>query len=390
MNGSDIRVLIVEDSPADFRLDCELLKGRLNPRFVVEGAGTLAAALTKLPAGADAVLLDLDLPDSRGLETLERVVKRAPGVPIIVLTGINDDALGLEALQRHATDYLPKGELDTWLLVRSIQYAIERKRSESVLQKDKEALSALVSEKADELLRVREEAQTAKRLADIGILAATVAHELRNPLAGIKMAAANIRRKAANPALASHLSTIEKKVQESDQIIGNLLSYSKIKPPHYEVVDVFDLLDATAEEALQRSAGRGLTLRRDIATLKGFRLEADPIQLKEVFTNVLNNSLDALEPGRGEIVVSAAVEGERLKVTIRDNGEGIAPEDIGQVFDPFFTTKAKGTGLGLSVCSQIVRLHGGSIGIKSKKGEGTALAIVLPVKAKRRDGASRP
>ena len=110
-------------------------------------------------------------------------------------------------------------------------------------------------------------------------------------------------------------------------------------------------------------------------------IEADPLQMQEVFSNIINNASDAVPEQDGRIEIAVTDEGSRIKITISDNGAGIEKEHLGRVFDPFFTTKAKGTGLGLSVCQQIVNLHGGTISIEGQPQQGTTVMVSLLKKA---------
>jgi PAS domain S-box-containing protein len=233
-------------------------------------------------------------------------------------------------------------------------------------------------EKTEAVLReARAELERARRLSDIGTLAATVAHELRNPLATIGMAAVNIRRKQSDPALRRHLANIDKKVFESNQIINNLLFYSRLRPPHFEPVPVLDLV----EEVLEGTRGNMklfTTLQRDLLRLRGLRIEADPLQIREVLHNVVNNACDAIPPEGGTVAVSGTPGDGGVLITVKDSGCGIDAGTLAKVFDPFFTTKAKGTGLGLSVCRQIMDFHGGRIELRSEPGKGTTVEILLP------------
>ena len=255
----------------------------------------------------------------------------------------------------------------------------ERKESEEVLKRDKATLNGLVRGQAHDLLAAQAELEAAKRLSDIGVLSATVAHELRNPLAAIGMAVRNIRRKANNPDVDVHLANIEKKVLESDRIINNLLFYSRIKPPQYESVGIWDIIKESSE-AFQEGRDKDVSVVMDLDHLKGVTVEGDLIQIKEVFSNILNNAGDAIIAPDGRIQISAVCEDDSIKITFTDNGSGIDKAHLAKVFDPFFTTKAKGTGLGLSVCQQIITLHGGSIDIQSEQGKWTSVAVSLPWK----------
>lgn len=258
----------------------------------------------------------------------------------------------------------------------------ERKKAEEVLRRDKATLEKLVLEGAEELLKSYKEIEKLKRLSDIGELAATVAHELRNPLTAINLASHNLQKKTDNPELGRHFSTIAKKVKESNDIINNLLSFSNIKIPNYEAPDVFNLLEEVVENARENYAEQGINVKSLNDSLKNVKIEADPLQLKGLFTNILNNACEAClgVEGRGNIEVEGKTENGELKVRFKDDGPGIEEENLGRVFDPFFSTKAKGTGLGLAVCRQITRLHNGKITIESEKGRGTDVSVILPLK----------
>jgi len=229
-----------------------------------------------------------------------------------------------------------------------------------------------------DLERTHRELMDAKRLSDIGTLAATVAHELRNPLAAIRMATYNVRRKAQGVPVAGHLETIDKKIDESDQIINNLLFYSRLRVPNYEQVDVHALLEDNIKTIRSRVGRKAASVRKNLRPLVGVTLELDSLQMREVFSNVLNNAFDALGGDGGEIEIDSSLTDEYMKVSVRDTGEGVEEDFLDRVFEPFFTTKAKGTGLGLTVCKQIVELHGGQIHLDSTKGEGTVVTITLP------------
>ncbi|MDD5254453.1 MAG: PAS domain S-box protein [Candidatus Omnitrophica bacterium] len=232
----------------------------------------------------------------------------------------------------------------------------------------------------EELLRTQAQLIESKRLSDIGTLAATVAHELRNPLAAIHMAAYNIKRKAQDPMFEKHLHTIEKKINESEQIISNLLFYSRIKAPRLEKTRISEIIDECTGLVEGRHPERKITLSRRLGALKQVVLEGDPLQLKEVFSNILNNAYEAIPAESGRIEIHAVRDKHSISVRVQDNGMGIDKEHLERIFDPFFTTKAKGTGLGLTVCKQILNLHGGTLGIESEKGKGTTVTVNLPLK----------
>lgn len=261
----------------------------------------------------------------------------------------------------------------------------ERKEVEKILQRDKETFKRLVNERTAELMAVQVELERARRLSDIGTLAATVAHELRNPLAAINMAMENIKRKAKNPDLDKHLLNIAHKVAESDQIINNLLFYSRLKPPQFEKVNLAAILEECIE-SLKNYVKKQMTVERSFDSLRTLEVDADPLQMKEVFINILNNACDAIPDQDGVICIEGKVQDGSVFVSIKDNGEGMSNSDLERVFDPFFTTKSKGTGLGLSVCQQIITFHSGSIEMVSSFSTGTHVNVRLPVFHRPQDG----
>lgn len=253
------------------------------------------------------------------------------------------------------------------------------RKAEEVLERDKRELENLVSMSSQKLLTTQKRLDRAGRLADIGTISAKVAHELRSPLAAIGMAAYNIRTKSGDPQLNSNIRNIEIKVLESDQIIKNLLLYSSIKSPIHENVKVCDLLNECADLAQLIFPGHNVTIRKIFKCPHDMTLKADPVQLQEVFNNILNNSYESFKSKRGDIEISVSVyRGDQLKVIFKDNGPGIRPEALNHIYEPFHSTKARGTGLGLPVCKQIMNLHNGKMDISSSPGKGTTVALCLP------------
>lgn len=257
----------------------------------------------------------------------------------------------------------------------------ERKKAEAILKRDKVSFEKMVEERTTELLEAERELERAKRLSDIGTLAATVAHELRNPLATIKIAVHNIRKKISDTRIEQHLTNIEGVIEESSQIINNLLFYSRIRMPERKNISLHDILSECVSVAEQQFEEQDISVITKISALKDFPFEGDPLHMKEVFSNILNNAYDAIADRKGAITTEAELcDGAFIKISFRDTGEGINPVDIEKIMNPFFTTKSKGTGLGLTVCHQIISLYEGEIKIESEKRKGTTVTVVLPTK----------
>ncbi|MCB4791498.1 MAG: MEDS domain-containing protein [Elusimicrobia bacterium] len=263
----------------------------------------------------------------------------------------------------------------------AVQDITEQRMAEEVLKRDKETFEKLVNDRTNELINAQLELSKSKRLSDIGTLAATVAHELRNPLGVIRTAVYNIKRKSQGLPLESHINNIEKKISESDQIINNLLSYSRIKMPHYEKVKIYYLIDECITFAKERFENKNISFLKEIEPIREISVDIDPFQMREVFNNIVDNACHAVEPVKGRITVSASLSRDgRLDISFKDNGTGISKEDLNKIFEPFFTRKSKGTGLGLTICKELVDLHGGKLKIDSVENKGTKVTVSIPLK----------
>jgi len=224
----------------------------------------------------------------------------------------------------------------------------------------------------------------AERLSAVGMLAAGVSHELNNPLSIILSTAGNLRESLAdaNTMVIDDLAMIESETQRCRRIIQGLLNFAASGERHLAEVDLNNLLRETFAIAVRDDRAHGLTVEWGLDTNLP-PLWVDPLQVQQVFLNLLMNAADAMN-GRGQINIRTAesIEGGRRQVLIefRDHGCGITPADLDHIFDPFYTTKKGGTGfgLGLAVSYGIIHAHGGEITVQSTIGQGSAFTITLP------------
>lgn len=228
----------------------------------------------------------------------------------------------------------------------------------------------------------------AARLADVGLLAGGVAHEINTPLASIALRAESLLKAAESPELLAvpafknfprYLKTIDEEIFRCKKIIGGLLEFSRVRKLETRSVD----LNALAERA-HDLVGHQLKLKQVTLELKLAPqlplIRGDDSQLRQALIALLMNSLDATSPG-GRIEVATRREAEAgVVLSVTDNGAGIRPEHLDKIFNPFFTTKpvGQGTGLGLAMCHGIVASHSGDIRVESKPGAGTCMSLLFP------------
>jgi signal transduction histidine kinase len=231
---------------------------------------------------------------------------------------------------------------------------------------------------AEEALRRRD------RLAAMGELASTVAHEVRNPLNAVGMTAQRLRREFLDAAdegspqraeLEELLSVMAAETQRIDRIVQQFLDYAR--PPRLapEPVDLGPLVAGITERMAPLGEARGVALRAD--TKAAGRVVVDPSQLRQAVDNLVRNAIEATPEG-GRVEVVARCGAEACTISVHDTGRGIEPDHLPRIFDLYFTTKADGTGVGLAVAQQIVSAHGGTIEVDSQPAAGTTMTIRLP------------
>ncbi|MDF2670345.1 MAG: histidine kinase [Paenibacillus sp.] len=234
--------------------------------------------------------------------------------------------------------------------------------------------------------RIEQTAYQNDKLALLGKIAASIAHEVRNPLTSIRGFIQLLRPHLKPLGKEEYAKIILDEIDRANDIIYEFLNSSKPSTPDKQEIHVNALLKDISllfeSEALLRSCEIEL-----LPVDPGLILCVDVKQMKQALLNLVKNSLDAVERAIGEradmerngnIRISADKQGEKIRITLQDNGTGMDNNTLSRLFDPFFTTKEEGTGLGLAVCYRIIKNHGGTIAVDSVIGEGTMFTITLP------------
>jgi two-component system, NtrC family, sensor kinase len=228
-----------------------------------------------------------------------------------------------------------------------------------------------------EELHKREMAR-AEHLATLGELAAGLAHEIRNPLAGIA-GVVDIMSKELPPNSSSRtvIGDVHREILHIQAILNDLLSYSRPRPPHFHPANLNTTIEQAVELSRQQVRTKPIQVKFEpMASLPP--VEHDPALIQQVILNLILNGIQAIS-GSGEVSVVLIPDHELVVVQVADTGRGISAEALPKIFKPFFTTRTEGTGLGLSLANSIVQSHGGRIEVTSTPGKGTQFKVSLPV-----------
>ena len=412
------RILLMEDEPVLAQGFQMVLK---DEGYGVDLAANGQSALdTMRHKGYDLLVADLHLPDMDGMEVIRRVRQESPETRVIVITGHADIDSAVEALKTGAVDYLPK-PLTEEAFISAVEGALKGEGAsspqechmpvdtrEQKLIRKKDVIRILklsgnidpdplpVTREEDSLMPARQEpADSAQllhqdKMMSLGRLAASIIHEINNPLSGILnyirlMIKIMGRDAPLTPDEADkfmrYLTLVENEVSRCSSIVSNLLAYSRKSEVRFDAVDIGELLEKCILLSRHKLELGNFQVKTNVdAELP--RVWGDFNQIQQCVINLIFNAIDAMDKG-GILAIACthnALENV-VEMRIEDNGCGIAAEDLANIFNPFFTTKkeGKGLGLGLSTVSRIIEKHQGTIRVESAPGKGTAFIITLPV-----------
>ena len=370
MDRPETHVLLIEDNPGD----ADLVRLRLvegEPQVRVDCVSRLSDALESLSRETPSlVLLDLNLPDSKGAETFRKVMEMAPNVPVVVLSGQDDEALAVKAVHQGVQDYLVKGDVSSKQLERAMRYAVERQA----------------------LLRSLEIARK-QQIEFKNQFLSHVSHELRTPLTCIHQYVTLLLDGLAGPVVpeqADHLKTVLKSVNQLRTMIRDLLEATRAESGKMRVeprcVSIAELMQQAVAMMTPTAQGRQVGLEMGLDSRIPL-VHADPDRILEVLINLTDNALKFTDPD-GFVTLRASTtetDPESVYVSVTDTGRGISREAQALIFERLYQdpdsidNNRSGLGLGLYISKEVVRLHGGRIWVTSEPGQGSIFTFTLPL-----------
>ena len=222
------------------------------------------------------------------------------------------------------------------------------------------------------------ERERLSRLAATGELAATLAHEIKNPLNAIGGAASYIGENFRGSLIREFMKIISEEVLRINKLTTTLLNFARPVTPHLEPADLNSTVEDTLELLSQEAKESGIELSVDLGSGVPV-VDMDHNQIKQLLINLIINSFDAVGE-KGRVLIKTGISDGMVVLSVEDNGTGIREENLEEIFNPFYTTKTRGTGLGLAISKKIAKEHGGDIKVESAYNKGSKFTLVLPGK----------
>jgi len=326
------------------------------------------------------VITDIRMPGMNGIAVLEEVKKLDPDIEVIVCTAFAEMDLAIQALQLNASDFITKPISD-----QALQLSLERAKQRYTSRKKLQDYAKFLERQAVDQAQILHQ----DKMMSLGRLAASVVHEINNPLSGIlnysrlmsKILKKGPLEKDKSDKFKHYLELVETETERCAQIVSNLLAFSRKSPPAMGPVQIQELL----QKCISLSQHK-LELQ-NIALTTSFQpnlpaVQGDANQLQQCIINLIFNAIDAMSEG-GNLHIKSHHDADKTHVliAISDTGAGIPENNLPHIFEPFFTTKQEGygVGLGLSTVYGIIEHHNGQIDVKSRLEKGTTFFIRLPV-----------
>jgi signal transduction histidine kinase len=376
------RVLLVDDEPSIRLTMGEFLK---RAGYSVLIAQDYDSAAVHKAEDLDVAVVDINLPGKSGIQLLQKLCDDDYNyVPVIMITGEPNLSVIPEIVRAGAYDFIAKPIIKD-VLLKAVARAAEKKRLtdekrmlEQEIKRYAEELEMRVDERTAELVETHKRLVTQERIAALGRAAAQVAHEVKNPLAGLLLYSLHLKGKATNFS-ESETYLVDKIVETINHLISRveqILSFARpvslsVRPGNVSQF-VNDILELLRPQLTANKVDVRLSLGQEPAYAM-----VDESSMRGALMNLILNAIEAMPEG-GTLNIAVDQTEDPLRLEITDTGRGIAEEEAKKIFEPFYTTKAQGLGLGMPYAKKIIDQHRGAVCLNSRLGEGTTISITLP------------
>ena len=371
--NAPLRILYLENDLADAELVHETLEaeGIACELTRVEAEGEFRAALRR--DGFDVILADYTLPAFDGLSALRIVRQQRADVPFIFVSGTLGEEVAIDALKMGATDYVFKTRLSR--LVPAIHRAMREMRERVELRQQRERLRQLEAELAH-----------MERVSIVGELAASIAHEINQPLSGVvSSGSACLRWLAADPPNLEEARESVRRIvaagRHAGEVIARIRALTTRSAAPAEKLDLNETIRQVLVLVRDEAKRNEVTIRTLFAD--GLSpVTGDRVQFQQVVLNLVINGIEAMtgvsDRARELVITTRNIDSDQVQVTVEDSGMGIDPDAIERIFEPFYTTKSTGMGMGLSITRSILQHHGGGLSVTAKRGAGAMFYFTVP------------
>ena len=384
-------VLLVDDEPSIRLTMGEFLK---RAGYDVFTAADYSSAEALFAEQFDVAVIDINLPGKSGIQLLQKLFDAAVYVPVIMITGEPNLSVIPEIVRAGAYDFIAKPIVKD-VLINAVGRAAEKKRLtdekrrlEQEIKRYAEELEARVDERTAELVETHKRLVTQERIAALGRAAAQVAHEVKNPLAGLLLYSLHLKGKATNFS-ESEIYLVDKIVETINHLnsrVEQILGFARPVSLNLWSGNLNDMVNDVLELLRPQLTANNVEVRLSMEQQSADGM-FDESSMRGALMNLILNAIEAM-PNGGTLSIASDRTSETLRVDIVDAGRGIADEEVKKIFEPFYTTKAQGLGLGMPYARKIIEQHGGTISLNSRVGQGTTISISLPVGQKEVDDAA--
>lgn len=375
-------VLVVDDEPSIRLTLGEFLK---RAGYSVLTAADYESAVVHEAEDVDVAVIDINLPGKNGIQLLQKLGSAETYIPVIMITGEPNLSVLPEIVRAGAYDFIAKPITKDMLLgvvgraAEKKRLTDEKRRLEQEIKRYAEELELRVAERTAELVETHKRLVTQERIAALGRAAAQVAHEVKNPLAGLLLYSLHLKSKAENFS-ESEIYLVDKIVATINHLntrVEQILGFARPVSLAVRSENLNQIIDDVLDLLRPQLTANQVEVRLSLGQQPVYA-SVDQSSVRGALMNLMLNAIEAMPLGG---ILSIAIEhtNETLRLEITDTGRGISDEEAKKIFEPFYTTKEQGLGLGMPYAKKLIEQHGGTVSLRSRLGEGTTIFVTLPV-----------